>query len=215
MQILLSSEISTDNQAGERGERSRGGWGAAVPSSSTVITLCKVSAGADFFPCPVRGADRSSPSRGGQVGPGQGDACAANASSAPTRHLLLARPASQGLSRSCCRLSPELEPPGRGTAPACCRGPQICPSSTLAVQSQCVHLLSSSSSSSLPSMPSLRVPWQWGQQGWLREELQRWCEGSEQSPGQAGALGQHPDPAGSGHDGHGGGFAGAWGAIPC
>lgn len=56
----------------------------------------------------------------------------------------------------------------------------MCTSPALATQSQRAHLPSSSSSSSLASAPSLRVPWQRGWQGWLREEmLQLWCKGSE------------------------------------
>lgn len=55
-------------------------------------------------------------------------------------------------------------------APTCCKG---APGS--------VHLPSSSSSSSPASVPSLRMPWQRGRQGWLREKLQLWCKGSEPS----------------------------------
>lgn len=46
-----------------------------------------------------------------------------------------------------------------------------------------------------------------GPAGLAGEELQ----GSEQSPGRVGLR----DTAGSGQDGHGGGSAGVWGAVPC
>jgi len=75
---------------------------------------------------------------------------------------------------------PVLGPPGGGERPLpAARGPRVRPSPILTVQSQCVHLPSSCSSSSPAAVPSLRMPWQRGR---LPEAQQLRRRGSEPWP---------------------------------